>query len=123
MADETGTGIISTSKLVKVLGDLKTSPQDTLAVLRMVGVATCEKSREGSSRVRVDKLVDFLRNRPNERDSAEHALFVALGEEFRKKGINLESAYKFFDLDGNKQLSLAELKIGLETLKIATTKR
>lgn len=42
---------------------------------------------------------------------------------FREKGIGLEDAFKYFDLDANRELSLAEFKSGLETLKIKHTKR
>ena len=48
---------------------------------------------------------------------------VKMSEAFREKGLALQEAYKFFDLDANKELSLPEFKAGLETLKIPHTKR
>ena len=42
---------------------------------------------------------------------------------FKEKGLALQEAYKFFDVDGNKELTLPEFKAGLETLKIPHTKR
>lgn len=118
-ADDIGAGFISVSKFVKVLSTLHTSPQDVLAVLRFAGVSS-DKSRDTIS---INKFIDILRTRPDVRDRTEYRLMLKMAVAFKEKGLALQEAYKFFDVDGNKELTLPEFKAGLETLKIPHTKR
>lgn len=71
----------------------------------------------------IDKFVEILQKRPQEREESETILFDRIKRAIASKGMDLEQAFKYFDTNGSGKLSMPELKAALGNLKITLPKR
>lgn len=115
--DANGDNELTQNEFTSFCEKLKLAGQDIHSLCRVAGFF------DGKQRVGIEEFKKILEERPKMREQWEKYLFKRVIRAFKEKNLTVDQLFNLIDVDDDKKVSPAELKMGLESLKIVLNQR